>query len=69
MHLARQERFFVCSCGILTAPSEIRNPLGEVIASTTNYFNYAVVTVNLDRKLVHLDNNWGILVALKKKLW
>lgn len=28
--------FFVCFCGVLTAPSEIRNPLGEVIVSTTN---------------------------------
>lgn len=59
--------FFVCSFGFVTAPSEIRNPLGEVVASTTNYFNYAVATVNLDRKLVHLDYNWEKLVALKKK--
>ena len=59
--------FFVCAHGFLTAPSEIRNPLGEVIASSTNYFNYAVATINLDRKLVHLDNNWEKLVELKKK--
>jgi len=59
--------FFVCAYGFTTAPSEIRNPLGEVVASSTNYFNYAVATVNLDRKLVHLDNNWEKLVALKKK--
>jgi predicted amidohydrolase len=59
--------FFVCALGFLTAPSEIRNPLGEVVASSTNYFNYAVATINLDRKLVHLDNNWEKLVGLKKK--
>ncbi|MCE5346220.1 MAG: carbon-nitrogen hydrolase family protein [Bacteroidales bacterium] len=59
--------FFLCSFGVLTAPSEIRNPLGEVVATSTNYFNYAVATINLDRKLVHLDNNWEKLVALKKK--
>jgi hypothetical protein len=59
--------FFVCSLGFDTAPSEIRNPLGEVVASSTNYFNYAVATVNLDRKLAHLDNNWEKLVLLKKK--
>lgn len=59
--------FFVCACGFLVAPSEIRNPLGEVVASSTNYFNYAVATVNLDRKLVHLDNNWEKLDALKRK--
>jgi hypothetical protein len=59
--------FFVCSFGSLNAPSEIRNPLGEVIATSTNYFNYAVATINLDQKLVHLDHNWEKLVELKKK--
>jgi hypothetical protein len=59
--------FFVCSYGFLTAPSEIRDPLGEVVTSSTNYFNFAIATVNLDRRLVHLDHNWENLVALKKK--
>jgi len=59
--------FFVYAYGFLNAPSEIRNPLGEIVASSTNYYNYAVATVNLDRKLVHLDNNWEKLEALKKK--
>jgi hypothetical protein len=59
--------FFVCSHGFKTAPSEIRNPLGEVIASSTNYYNYAVATINLDRKVVHLDDNWAKLDALRKK--
>jgi len=59
--------FFVCSYYYRTAASEIRNPLGDVIAATTNYFNYAVATINLDQKLVHLDYNWGKLVELKKK--
>ena len=59
--------YFVCSFGFLTGPSEIRNPLGEVVATSTNYYNYAVATVNLDRKMAHLDENWGKLTALKKK--
>ena len=59
--------YFVCSYGFTTAPSEIRNPLGDVIAASTNYYNYAVATVNLDRKMVHLDNHWGKLTALKQK--
>jgi predicted amidohydrolase len=59
--------FFVCSYGFTNAPSEIRNPLGEVVASSTNYYNYAVATINLDCKLVHLDYNWEKLVELKKK--
>ena len=59
--------FFVCSYGFTTTPSEIRNPLGEVVASSTNYYNYAVATINLDRKIVHLDDNWSKLDALRKK--
>ena len=48
-------------------PCEIRNPLGEIVASNTNYFDYAVATVNLDCRLAHLDYNWGRLRALKAK--
>ena len=48
-------------------PSEIRNPLGDVIASNTNYFDYVVKKVNLDCKMVHLDYNWDKLTALKNK--
>lgn len=59
--------FFICSYGFTTTPSEIRNPLGEVIASSTNYYNYAVATINLDRKIVHLDDNWSKLDAIRKK--
>jgi len=59
--------FFVGSMGFEDLPSEIRNPLGEVVASSTNYFHYAVTTVNLDSRLVHLDYNWGKLRAMKEK--
>jgi len=59
--------FFVGSAGFRTIPSEIRNPLGEVVAGTTNYFNFVVATINLDRQLVHLDGNWEKLVRLKEK--
>lgn len=61
------QSFMVGALGFRELPSEIRNPLGQVVASTTNYFNYSVATINLDSKLVHLDNNWGKLVDLKKK--
>jgi hypothetical protein len=47
--------------------SEIRNPLGQVVGSNTNYFDYAVATVNLDCALVHLDYNWERLRKLKAK--
>jgi hypothetical protein len=47
--------------------SEIYNPLDEKITSNTNYFDFAVVTVNLDCALVHLEYNWSRLAALKDK--
>ena len=59
--------FFVGAMGQLETPCEIRNPLGEVLATSTNYFNYTVARVNLDARLVHLDENWEKLAALKAK--
>jgi len=62
---------YSCRCHFVGAiagsatPSEIRNPLGQVITSTTNYFNFAVARVNLDCKLAHLDYNWERLRKLK----
>ena len=47
--------------------SEIYNPLGQVVASNTNYFNFAVATVNLDCALAHLDYNWERLRKLKAR--
>ena len=48
-------------------PSEIRNPMGQVVASSTNYFDFAVARINLDCELVHLDYNLPKLTALKEK--
>ncbi len=48
-------------------PCEIRDPLGEKIASNTNYFDFVVADVNLDCRLAHLDYNWSKLRALKAK--
>lgn len=59
--------FFVSAVSDKRVPSEIRNPLGEVIASTTNYFDFAITTINLDYRLAHLDYNWGKLDSLKRK--
>lgn len=47
--------------------SEIRNPLGQIVATSTNYFDFAVARVNLDCELAHLDYNWGKLRKLKAK--
>ena len=59
--------FFIGSMIFRGIPSEIRNPLGEVLATSTNYFDYAVTRINLDCRVVHLDNNWEKLSGLKKK--
>ncbi len=64
---------YSCRCHFVGAiagratPSEIRNPMGQVITSTTNYFNFAVAKVNLDCELAHLDYNWERLRKLKAK--
>jgi predicted amidohydrolase len=58
---------FVGAIAGRATPSQIRNPLGQVLASNTNYFDYAVSRVNLDCALVHLDENWGRLRAMKDK--
>lgn len=59
--------YFVSAIGDTRLPSGILNPLGEVVATSTNYFNYTLATVNLDYKLVHLDYNWDKLTKLKNK--
>jgi len=59
--------YFVGAIAPHDCPSQIRNPFGQVIASTTNYFDFVVKTVNLDYCLAHLDFNWEKLKALKDK--
>ena len=74
-HGGRMQAYWAYSCrshfvGAISGratPSEIRNPLGRVVASTTNYFDFAVATVNLDCALVHLDYNRERLRKLKAK--
>jgi len=64
---------YSCRCHFVGAiagkdtPSQIRDPLGRVVASTTNYFDYAVAAVNLDCTLAHLDYNWSRLRNVKSK--
>lgn len=59
--------YFVSAIGVVQLPSEVLSPLGEIVASSTNYFNYTVSTINLDYKLAHLDYNWERLTKLKAK--
>ena len=59
--------YFVGSFGTRTVPCEIRNPMGDVIATSTNYFNFIIANINLDYCVAHLDYNWGRLTAMKEK--
>ena len=58
---------FVSAVGISSIRSEIRNPHGRVIASSTDHFDFVTATINLDHCFVHLDCNWEKLKALKEK--
>lgn len=57
--------FLAASISDKRVPSEIRNPLGEVMAATTNYTDFTITTINMDRALVHLDFNEQKLAKLK----
>ena len=48
-------------------PSEIRNPIGNVIATTTHNEDYAVAKINLDFTMVHIAYNQFHLMGLKEK--
>ena len=41
--------------------------MGTIIATTTNHFDFAIITINLDYKLVHLDQNWAQVASLEEK--
>lgn len=47
-------------------PCTIIDPLGEVVAQSTNYHPYVTQTVNLDYVLAHLDYNWEKLDAMRR---
>jgi predicted amidohydrolase len=58
---------FVGSIAGHGAPSEIRDPTGRVLASTTNYTDHATALVHLDCALVHLDFHSEKLRRLKQQ--
>lgn len=62
---------YSCRCHFVGAiagpPSAIISPIGEVLASSTNYFDFVTATVNLDCCVAHLDENRERLRAVKRK--
>jgi Carbon-nitrogen hydrolase len=72
-HGGLMQEYWAYSCrahfvgAIHNLPSAIISPTGETLAETTNYFDYITETVNLDCKVVHLDENWDKITAAKEK--
>ncbi|WP_409346382.1 carbon-nitrogen hydrolase family protein [Paenibacillus sp. MBLB4367] len=48
-------------------PSSIVSPVGEIVASTSSYYDFISASVNLDCVVVHLDQNRQRLDAIKQK--
>lgn len=66
-HWAYMCRTYFVSCINGTQSASIINPVGEVVAESSNYYDYVSATVNLDYAVVHLDHNWEKLAAAKRK--
>ncbi len=72
-HGGLMQNYWAYSCrahfasAIAGLPSGIISPVGESLVSSTNYFNYVTGRVNLDCDVVHLDENWSKLDAMKAK--
>ncbi|WP_195908134.1 carbon-nitrogen hydrolase family protein [Nostocoides sp. HKS02] len=60
-------RAYLAACVRPPAPSAILSPLGEVVATSTNYFEHVTQTVNLDYAILHLDGHWTKLADIKRK--
>lgn len=56
---------FLVSAIKVPSPSRVLNPLGEVVASSTNYTRSVTATINLDRVAVHFDHNVETLRTIK----
>ncbi|MGB4135443.1 MAG: carbon-nitrogen hydrolase family protein [Microbacterium sp.] len=65
--LAYESEAFVLSAIAQPAPSAIVDPVGRIVAASTNYTPMAVATVSLDAAVVHLDDNLTRLAELKRR--
>ncbi len=72
-HGGLMQRYWAYSCrsyfvaATATRPGTIISPIGDIIASTTNYTEYVTADINLDYCIAHIDYNWEKFKALKKK--
>lgn len=52
---------------IARTESTVVNPVGETVARSTNYIPKVTATINLDSRVVHLDDNWVKMQAAREK--
>ncbi len=58
---------FAGAIGVGGPPCTVLNPLGEVVAISTNYYHFITTTVNLDCAVIHLDENLVHFHDMKRK--
>lgn len=58
---------FVGSTGVDTLPNEFYSPVGNLLATSTNYYQPITHTINLDCVVAHIDFNSAAFTGLKKK--
>ncbi|HML46972.1 MAG TPA: carbon-nitrogen hydrolase family protein [Clostridia bacterium] len=63
---------YMCRSYMITAingteTANVINPVGEVIAESSNYYRYLSTRINLDYVVAHLDHNWARFDAMKRK--
>lgn len=52
---------------IASLPCSIVSPLGETVAQSTNYYPFVTTQVNMDRAVIHIDQNGAHFQAIKQK--
>jgi predicted amidohydrolase len=64
---AYSARAYLASAICSPAPSAVISPVGEILASSTNYFSRVTTRINLDYVVIHLDYNRAKFPAIKAK--
>lgn len=72
-HGGLMQSYWAYSCrsyfagAVAGAPCTVLNPVGEVVASSTNYYSFLTTTVNLDYAVIHIDDNHHRFADIKRK--
>ena len=64
---AYQCRAYMITCIGGTETANVINPVGEIVAESSNYFKYVSARINLDYIVAHLDHNWERFDAMKRR--